>query len=105
MKTYVTEGELDLHQQKELDGLADLERSETTNETNWIAAREESIRNHFKVEKQVNSEGEWCGLYIVVCKKGKPLPRELDQAFTSPDLALKAVTAYLNQQKENIHND
>jgi hypothetical protein len=92
------EQELEVHQAKEESMLDDIERRSTP-ETNHWEAREDSIAHHFQINMSMNEDGEWNGLYVVVDRKDLPLPKELDQSFTSAELAIKACTAYIDKQK------
>jgi hypothetical protein len=81
--------------QKEKDGLEALERSQTSFESHWHSARQFP---HYQVVKIMTEDG-WNGLYRVEDKRGKPLPRELDQSFTDPSQVIKAIQNYIQQNK------
>jgi len=102
MNKHTSEEEITYQAQAQSDMAADLERD--PGESHWHSVRENSLRSQHTVVKELNSEGEWHGLYKVICKRGKELPSELQSSFTSPDLALKAITSYLEKQKEQ-NND
>jgi hypothetical protein len=93
----LTKDTLEVQDQKQKDMEADLERD--PGESHWHSVRENTLKSHYAVVKELNPEGEWHGLYKVICRKGGELPRELQGSFTSPDLALKAITSYLDKQK------
>jgi len=99
MKDYTKENELEVQDQKERDGLEALDREANSLETQWHGARVESIRKHYIIEKQVNSEGEWHGLFIVRDRKGLPLPKELQGSFTDQQTCINTINAYLKTRE------
>jgi hypothetical protein len=98
-KQIFSDKDLEVNASKESDIQADLDR-ELTSETNHHSARDSSIVSHYAILKDIGSEGEWSGLYIVKDRKGNKLPRELDQRFTTVDFAINSVKAYINSQKQ-----
>jgi hypothetical protein len=93
---HTSEDHLSVLDQNQKDMEADLDRRDNTPElSNWRAARE--LKGHFQVIKAMSGD-EWQGLYAIQGKSGFPVPKELDQQFTSPDLALHAIKTYLNKE-------
>ena len=87
---------------KEQDSEDDIERA-LTDETNFHAAREESIKDHYAVSKVIDDiDGSWNGLWCIMDRKNKPLPKELQGSFTEVPVAINLIKAYL-KNKENTN--
>jgi hypothetical protein len=85
---------------KEKDTLEDLARRETL-ETNHHSGR---AHTKYVVTKVISPDGDFLCLYEIQSRTGKPLPKELQQQFTSVEGAVKAIKAYENRTKFEKEN-
>jgi hypothetical protein len=101
-KKHTSEEDATVIAKAQSDMEADLDRAENSLESNWHSARKFP---HFAVVKRMDAQGDWDGIFTIQDRRGKPLPRELDQGFTDQLQTIKAIQNYLNNNRRNINND
>jgi hypothetical protein len=95
-KKHVSEEDVSVQVKNQSDMEADLDRRENSVESNWHSARRFP---HYAVVKRMDANGDWDGIFTIQDRRGKPLPRELDQGFTDQGQAIKAIQNYLKSKK------
>jgi hypothetical protein len=98
MKTYSTEDSISVAEQSQKSMEEDLDRDPSM--THYHQAR--TLERHFTIHKLMDSEDSWNGLWYIKSRMG-PLPTELNQSFTTQQLAINAITTYLKNRKENTN--
>src|SRR5262245_18459785 len=96
-KKHYSEQDVSVQDQNQKDMEQDIDRQETSNLSNWHSSRS---LPHFQLTKIMDSESSWNGLFRIEDKRGKPLPKALDQSFTDVGQAVRAIQTYLKTQKE-----